>query len=143
MTLAFSESILSLDQHLIQLVYRSRSLIQGVEYDQLLETCLRNNPKRGVTGVLVSHSGWFLQVLEGAAVNVFSLFKTIENDPRHSDFLMLRFKAIESRDFKDWSMASIAVDEQRFINLATQALHAEDDAMNAIRDFLCYGKWIN
>ena len=92
MTLAFSESILSLDQHLIQLVYRSRSLIEGVEYDQLLETCLRNNPKREITGVLVSHSGWFLQVLEGTAVNVFSLFKTIEDDPRHSDFLMLRFK---------------------------------------------------
>ena len=143
MTSAFSESLLSLDQHLIQLVYRSRSLIEGAEYNQLLETCLRNNPMRGVTGVLVSHSGWFLQVLEGTAENVFSLFKLIKNDPRHADFLLLRFNAIESRDFKDWSMASIAVDEHRFINLASQALHAEDDAMNAIRDFLCYGKWTN
>ena len=89
------------------------------------------------------HSGWFLQVLEGTAENVFSLFQLIENDPRHADFLLLRFNAIESRDFKDWSMASIAVDEHRFINLASQALHAEDDAMNAIRDFLCYGKWTN
>jgi Sensors of blue-light using FAD len=143
MTSAFAESLLSLDQHLIQLIYRSRSLIEGAEYNQLLQTCLRNNPKRDITGVLISHSGWFLQVLEGTAENVFSLFKLIETDPRHADFLLLRFNAIESRDFTDWSMASISVDEQRFINLATQALHAEDDVMKAVRDFLCYGKWTN
>jgi len=45
------------------------------------------------------------------------------------------------RDFSDWSMASITVDEQRFIHLANQALLAEDVAMSAVRDFLCYGKW--
>ena len=64
---------------------------------------------------------WFLQVLEGSAVNINSLFKVIENDPRHADFLLLRFNAVEARDFSDWSMASIEVDEQRFINIANQA----------------------
>ena len=108
-----------------------------------MATCLRNNPKRYITGVLISHSGWFLQVLEGTAANVNSLFKVIEEDPRHSDFLLLRFNAIATRDFSDWSMASIEVDEQRFINLANQALQAEDIAMSAVRDFLCYGKWID
>ncbi len=106
-----------------------------------MATCLRNNPTRGITGVLISHSGWFLQVLEGSAANVNLLFKVIEEDPRHSDFLLLRFNAIAIRDFNDWSMASIEVDEQRFINLANQALQAEDTAMSAVRDFLCYGKW--
>jgi hypothetical protein len=132
-----------IDQQLIQLVYRSRSLIEGAEYDKLMATCLRNNPTRGITGVLISHSGWFLQVLEGSAANVNSLFKVIENDPRHSDFLLLRFNAVETRDFSDWSMASIGVDEQRFINIANQSLQAEDVAMSAVRDFLCYGKWID
>ncbi len=141
MSSSFIDSILALDQQLIQLVYRSRSLIEGAEYDKLMATCLRNNPGRGITGVLISHSGWFLQVLEGTAANVSSLFKVIENDPRHSDFLLLRFNAIEARDFSDWSMASIEVDEYRFMNLANQALHAEDIAMSAVRDFLCYGKW--
>ena len=106
-----------------------------------MATCLRNNPKVGITGVLISHSGWFLQVLEGTAANVNSLFKVIESDPRHADFLLLRFNAVSTRDFSDWSMASIEVDEQRFINLANQALLAEDIAMSAVRDFLCYGKW--
>jgi hypothetical protein len=82
-------------------------------------------------------------VLEGSAANVNSLFKVIEEDPRHSDFLLLRFTAIATRDFSDWSMASIEVDEQRFMNLANQALQAEDIAMSAVRDFLCYGKWID
>ena len=141
MSASFIDSILALDQQLIQLVYRSRSLIEGPEYEKLMATCLRNNPSRGITGVLVSHSGWFLQVLEGTAANVSSLFKVIENDPRHSDFLLLRFNAIAVRDFSDWSMASVSVDEQRFINLANQALLAEGVAMSAVRDFLCYGKW--
>ena len=143
MPASFIDSIQVIDQQLIQLVYRSRSLIEGVEYDQLMATCLRNNPPRGITGVLISHSGWFLQVLEGSAINVNSLFKVIENDPRHSDFLLIRFNAVPTRDFSDWSMASIEVDEQRFINLANQALQAEDVAMSAVRDFLCYGKWID
>ena len=143
MTSTFIDSIQALDQQLIQLVYRSRSQIVGAEYEKLMATCLRNNPTRGITGVLISHSGWFLQVLEGSAANVNLLFKVIEEDPRHSDFLLLRFNAIATRDFSDWSMASIEVDEQRFINLANQALQAEDIAMSAVRDFLCYGKWID
>ena len=143
MSSTFNESIKALDQQLIQLVYRSRSLIKGVENDKLMATCLRNNPARGITGVLISHSGWFLQVLEGTAVNVNSLFKVIEKDPRHSDFLLLRFNAIETRNFSDWSMASIEVDEQRFINIANEALHADDVAMSAVRDFLCFGKWMD
>jgi hypothetical protein len=109
MTSTFIDSIQALDQQLIQLVYRSRSQIVGAEYEKLMATCLRNNPKRDITGVLISHSGWFLQVLEGSAANVNSLFKVIEEDPRHSDFLLLRFNAITTRDFSDWSMASIEV----------------------------------
>jgi hypothetical protein len=143
MSSTFTESIKALDQQLIQLVYRSRSLIKGAENDKLMATCLRNNPTRGITGVLISHSGWFLQVLEGTAANVNSLFKVIEKDPRHSDFLLLRFNAIETRNFSDWSMASIEVDEQRFINIANEALHADDVAMSAVRDFLCFGKWMD
>ena len=143
MTSTFIDSIQALDQQLIQLVYRSRSLIAGAEYEKLMDTCLRNNPTRVISGVLISHSGWFLQVLEGSAANVHLLFKVIENDPRHSDFLLLRFNAVAARDFSDWSMASIEVDEQRFINLANQALQSEDVAMSAVRDFLCYGKWID
>ena len=88
MTSSFTDSIQALDLQLIQLVYRSRSLIEGLEYNNLMATCLRNNPARGITGVLISHSGWFLQVLEGTAANVNSHFKVIENNPRHSDFLL-------------------------------------------------------
>jgi len=80
-------------------------------------------------------------VLEGTAASVNSLFKVIESDPRHADFLLLRFNAVSTRDFSHWSMASKEVDEQRFINLANQALQSEDVAMSAVRDFLCYGKW--
>ena len=68
MTSSFIDSLQALDQQLIQLVYRSRSLIEGAEYDKLMATCLRNNPARDITGVLISHSGWFLQA-EGVAMS--------------------------------------------------------------------------
>ena len=57
MTSSFTDSIQALDQQLIQLVYRSRSLIEGAEYDKLMATCLRNNPARDITGVLFTLSG--------------------------------------------------------------------------------------
>lgn len=80
-----------------------------------MATCLRHNPTHGITGVLISHSGGFLQVLEGSAVHVNSLFKVIENDPRHSHFLLLRFNAVVARDLSDWSMALKQVDEPYFL----------------------------
>jgi Sensors of blue-light using FAD len=141
MDISLADLIQSHDHQLVQLVYRSRSLIEGDDYDKLMRTCLRNNPTRGITGVLISHSGWFLQVLEGSAIHINTLLKSIENDPRHTDFLLLRLHAVEARDFSDWSMASIAVDERRFIHLVDQAMYAEDVAMSTVRDFLCYGKW--
>jgi len=141
MNASFDETVLALDRQLIQVVYRSRSLIDSAAFDQLLTTCLSNNPRRGVTGLLVTHSGWFLQVLEGAAAEVHALLRKIEADPRHTDFLVLRLAAIPRRDFGDWSMASVAVDERRFLELAEQALHADDTMMSMVRDFLCYGRW--
>jgi len=50
MTSSFIDSLQALDQQLIQLVYRSRSLIEGAENEKLMVTCLRNNPKVGITG---------------------------------------------------------------------------------------------
>ncbi|MFM7533092.1 MAG: BLUF domain-containing protein [Rubrivivax sp.] len=141
MPASFDESVLALDRQLIQVVYRSRSLIDSAAYDQLLSTCLVNNPRRGITGLLVTHAGWFLQVLEGGAAEVNALLKKIEADPRHSDFLVLRLAAIPKRDFGDWSMASVAVDERRFLELAEDALRAEGAMMSMVRDFLCYGRW--
>ena len=64
MTASFTDSIQALDQQLIQLVYRSRSLIEGAQYDKLMATCLRNNPTRGITGVLISLQGGFFRCLK-------------------------------------------------------------------------------
>jgi hypothetical protein len=141
MPATFDESVLALDRQLIQVVYRSRSLIDSAACDRLLSTCLANNPRLGITGLLVTHSGWFLQVLEGGAAEVNALLRKIEADRRHSDFLVLRLAAIPKRDFGDWSMASVTVDERRFLDLAEHALRADDAMMSMVRDFLCYGRW--
>jgi len=136
-----NDSPVERDRGLVQLVYRSRSKIDGKEYDRLLATCQRNNPKRGITGVLITHAGWFLQVLEGPAEEVSGLVSQIEADPRHSNVLLLRLSSVRSRDFGDWSMASVAVDERRFLDFADHAVNAEGETMSVVRDFLCYGQW--
>jgi len=43
--------------------------------------------------------------------------------------------------YRSRSLIEGAVDERRFLDLAEHALHAEDAAMSAVRDFLCFGRW--
>ena len=51
--------------------------------------------------------------------------------------LPLHLKAVVAHDFSDWSMASIEVNEQHFLNIANQALQAEDVAMSADSTCIC------
>ena len=117
MTSSFTDSIQALDQQLIQLVYRSRSLIEGAEYDKLMATCLRNNPSRGITGVLISHSGWFLQVLEGSAVNVNSL-----SGQRQQEAVFATADALDADDFR--TQVTQQASAVRTRNIAPEIEHA-------------------
>jgi hypothetical protein len=108
---------------------------------EILDACQKKNPLLDVTGVLVSHSGWFMQVLEGPASNITKLVQLIEADPRHTDFLVISNTTINKRDFTDWSMASVTVDELRFNELIRQCREGNNEAIEQVRDFLFYGKW--
>ena len=70
----------------------------------LLEQCRRNNPRWGVTGLLLYGNGTFLQTVEGDAAAVDALLETISRDPRHRDFRILRREEIAQRRYADWSM---------------------------------------
>lgn len=89
-----------------QLLYisASRDRSAPAEVGDVLEAALRNNPKEGLTGVLVFHDGNFVQVLEGAAEAVERRFRRIRADPRHSFVTVLIEREIETRMFPDWSM---------------------------------------
>ena len=70
----------------------------------LLQECRENNAGCGVTGMLLYGSGTFLQVLEGDEKVVDDLIDQIRKDPRHTNLQMLSRKAIQRRQYSDWSM---------------------------------------
>ncbi|HLI66013.1 MAG TPA: BLUF domain-containing protein [Caulobacteraceae bacterium] len=59
-----------------------------------------------VSGLLVAHKGWFVQVLEGRQDAVERLFETITSDRRHHHALPLSAGHADARLFEAWSMAA-------------------------------------
>jgi hypothetical protein len=71
----------------------------------LLRQCLANNEANDVTGLLIYNNETFLQTLEGDEQVVDELYRKIQNDPRHTNLILLDRKTIQSRRYADWSMA--------------------------------------
>lgn len=63
-----------------------------------------NNRRSQVTGLLVSHGGRFLQVLEGARADVDRLMARLAADPRHRNIRVLKDSPIPERTLT-WPMA--------------------------------------
>ncbi len=63
-----------------------------------------NNRADDITGVLIFDSSWFVQVLEGQRDKVWSRFKKIEQDPRHTDVMPLDMSMAPGRRFGQWWM---------------------------------------
>ena len=64
-----------------------------------------NNPRLGITGMLLYSDGNFMQAIEGDEESVDRLAETIAQDPRHCRLTRLYRGAITERQFPDWSMA--------------------------------------
>ncbi|CAA7622778.1 BLUF [Magnetospirillum sp. LM-5] len=72
---------------------------------KILRVSVANNPKRGITGVLMYHEGMFLQYLEGPEAQVAETLAVIKDDPRHRNMFVLINDQIAERHFPDWAMA--------------------------------------
>jgi hypothetical protein len=71
----------------------------------------QNNRLRGVSGLLLFHRGWFLQVLEGPLEAVDDAFDRIRRDDRHTDIRVVADLPIAARAFGDWTMSAERLDE--------------------------------
>ena len=69
------------------------------------------NHKQGLSGILLYHSGIFLQLLEGEAADVDHLYSKIFNDPRHNNVTLLFDIEGKERLFSKWDMAYKEVNE--------------------------------
>ena len=99
--------------HLVRLVYASRASRQLVPSDlaQILQAAMRNNVSRGLTGMLCFRHDCFLQVLEGGSIAVNELYCRIAGDLRHSNLHLLQYTEIAQREFPDWTMGYVPLDE--------------------------------
>jgi hypothetical protein len=95
---------------LLRVLYASRwSNVLGDDAEaalhRIVATSIGNNRLASITGLLVTHEGWFLQALEGPETGVRALMDRIARDPRHRGVRVLDQAPCECRLFQDWNMA--------------------------------------
>ncbi|WP_417481778.1 BLUF domain-containing protein [Maricaulis sp.] len=71
---------------------------------RILQAGLRNNPRHGLTGVLLVDGPHFVQVLEGPRSLLYPTLKRIESNPHHDDLVLTGYSEVGERMFDDWSV---------------------------------------
>jgi Sensors of blue-light using FAD len=96
---------------IVRCLYASRSTapLDATIVNSILEQSRKNNPRRGITGLLCYTGDIFVQVLEGGRDQVCDLFNDIVKDERHSNVRILVFEEIAERQFSSWTMGQVDI----------------------------------
>jgi hypothetical protein len=99
------------ESELVRLVYVSQAKagLKLQDCESILNSAVRVNSERGITGVLFLHRGRFLQALEGEREAVADVYAHIERDRRHHGCVLLGVDRIAARAFASWSMGWLPV----------------------------------
>lgn len=118
--LTLEEVLLQLDSRVQHILYCSRAVhpLDSSALTDLLEQSRAYNAGHHITGLLCysyhGGVGHFVQVLEGSAQEVHTLFAKIRHDRRHYHVELLSNKAGAERLFADWQMAFVEADAAEF-----------------------------
>jgi hypothetical protein len=114
---------------LVRLLYASRTAkaLNAKTVAAILVECQRNNPARGITGVLCYSDEIFLQALEGGRDAVCETFNAIVRDARHIDVRLLSFEEISERRFGCWTMGQVNMGK---VNSSLLLKYAEKAELN-------------
>jgi len=88
---------------------RARAPLVPATTDSIVEQSRRNNPARGITGLLCFVDDVYVQVLEGGRDVVCELFNTIVRDDRHHSVRLLSYEEIGERRFGHWNMGQVNI----------------------------------
>ena len=88
--------------YMSEYVGNSNSMFSDI--GDIITTSKTNNPKHGITGILLYHKGRFVQVIEGEEEDLRALMQKIEKDDRHKDLKYLVDESITERGFDQWNM---------------------------------------
>jgi hypothetical protein len=94
---------------MIRLLYLSQATntLSNEKLQEILESSGRNNPALGITGLLLTGGGVFMQVLEGPELAVLQLYVKILLDRRHGDCEIICVSPVNERMFDKWSMGLV------------------------------------
>ena len=101
------------------LVYTSQPRIEMSKstLEEITRISIKNNRKRGITGILLGIENRYLQFLEGDEKEVLQLFERIKQDPRHYEINKWVQGYSEERIFSEWSMASWLLTNEELKNI--------------------------
>jgi len=96
---------------LYRLIYSSQAIptLQPQDLKDILVASEKNNPERGITGLLCYGQPAFLQILEGDRQMVNETYHHIVTDNRHHSPQIIECVPIRKRIFETWSMQAIAL----------------------------------
>jgi len=88
-----------------RVVYVSeKTNVSDTTLKDIIASSKKNNPEGDITGCLLSGSNSFLQLLEGPADFIDTLYSKISKDNRHGNVVTLCDEKIDQRLFLSWSM---------------------------------------
>ena len=90
-----------------QLTYSSISS-EGLKLEDLnniLEEAKSKNTKMDISGCLIHHNEYFVQIIEGNKRDVLEIFEKIKDDSMHHSIKLLWENIIDKRYFVEWNMA--------------------------------------
>jgi len=118
---------------LVRCLYASRAAADASSaiLDEILAQSRRNNPAKGITGMLCVSGNVFIQVLEGGRDEVCDLYHAIVRDPRHEHVRLLAYEEIMERRFGNWTMGQVNLAKINPSLLLKYFKRAELDPFNA------------
>lgn len=124
---------------LFNLVYCSRAAadVDAATVDRIIATSHRNNPRWGITGMLVFGEGIFFQWLEGSRASVMGLMERIRSDERHEQIVILsEIEASGERMFPQWDMELVEADDIRVVLMDALEDEHQPHNLEALRAML-------
>ena len=125
-----------------QIFYTSiaSSKVNGGDVFDIISDASARNRQREITGVLTFVSGCFFQAIEGPTSSLDSLLASLKRDPRHHSMQIVRRWSVSERQFPDWHMHRLSVDD---VESATERFRAllshhpdSEDILQSFRDLV-------
>lgn len=96
---------------LVKLIYSSHvsDVMKPGDIQKILEAARRRNAENSITGILCHGNHRFIQCVEGERDAVNELYGRLIKDPRHENLILLDYRPIYWRSFRDWSMGFVTL----------------------------------